>query len=131
MSTAEQLKLLRLFHYVVGALHALVGSVGFFYFFSGLAILFAPDAAFASFPTPEAHFVSWACVFMGLAIILFGWTMALCTIVSGRYIGRRIHRIFSVTVGAVNCAIFPFGTALGTCDILLLTREDVRREYAV
>ena len=66
---------------------------------------------------------------VGGAIILFGWTLGILTILSGRFIARRIHRTFSIVMGAINCALFPFGTVLGVFDIILLTKDELKRQY--
>jgi len=60
-------------------------------------------------------------VFMLAAIIL--------TVMSGRFIQRRVNRTFSIVVSGFLCLFFPFGTILGIFTIIVLTKESVMRLY--
>jgi len=131
MTPKEQLNLLAIFHYVVGGLHALFGSFGLFYVAFGLFIVLG---GFSNMPhsnaesAPPAFFGVIPVVF-GVVFVLIGWSLALLTIISGRRIARRKSRKFSIVVGAINCAIFPFGTALGVFTLILLVSAAGEREY--
>ncbi|MFM2166497.1 MAG: hypothetical protein RIS79_868 [Verrucomicrobiota bacterium] len=81
------------------------------------AMPFDPAAFFALFQ----WFYVIAALFMLAAVIL--------TAMSGRYIQRRVNRLFSLIVAGFLCMFFPFGTALGVFTFIVLTRESVRRLY--
>lgn len=49
---------------------------------------------------------------------------------SGRFIQRRVNRLFSLIVAGFLCLFFPFGTALGVFTFIVLTRDSVRRLYS-
>ncbi|MBL9180170.1 MAG: hypothetical protein JNM65_19060 [Verrucomicrobiaceae bacterium] len=84
----------------------------------GQPMPFDPQQFFALFQ----WFYVLAGVFMLAAVIL--------TVMSGRFIQRRVNRTFSIVVSGFLCLFFPFGTLLGIFTIIVLTRESVARLYA-
>jgi hypothetical protein len=122
----EQLRILSIFHYVVGGLHILFGSLGLCHVAMGLFLCFG-----AGGPQNQAPPAWFGLIFaaIGSGIVLIGWTLGTLTIVSGRRIAERQRRNFSVVMGCINCAFIPFGTVLGVFCIILLTRDDVRALY--
>jgi len=131
MTLKEQLNLLSIFHYVVGGLHALFGSFGLIHFTIGLCVLFGGFGSMAQTPPgnePPAFIGLFFAIF-GAVFVLLGWTLGTLTILSGRRIAQRRARKFSIVIGAINCAMFPFGTTLGVFTLILLTRDPVVREY--
>lgn len=130
MNRNEQLRILSIFHYVVGGLHALFGSFGLIHFFIGLSFVANPSIWNPPHAqnAPPAWF-GWIFLIAGGGFVLFGWTLGVLTVLSGRYIAARKNRMFSIVVGAVNCALMPFGTVLGVFDIILLTNDEVKAIY--
>lgn len=57
-----------------------------------------------------------------LVVIIF-------TMMSGRFIERRVNRTFSIVVAGCLCALAPFGTLLGIFTILILNRDSIIRLY--
>jgi hypothetical protein len=127
---AEHLRLLEIFHYVVGGIMALFASIPIIHVFVGLVMILNPDT-FANKGQGEAPpaFVGYLFAGIGSAAILIGWTMALLTAYSGRMIKRRQRRIFSIVIAAILCAFAPFGTVLGIFTIIVLTKESVMPLY--
>jgi len=128
MNLDEQLRILSIFHYVVGGLHALFGSFGLIHFFIGISMAVDPSLWASGAEAPPG----WVGLFFALfggAFVLFGWALGFVTILSGRYIAKRKHRIFSIVIGAINCAMMPIGTVLGVFDIILLTKDETRGQY--
>ena len=130
MTKPEQLDLLSIFHYIVGALHALFGSIGLIHFFIGCSFLRNPAAWGAPHQSPPPAGLGWFFALFGAVFVLSGWVLGIATALSGRFIAKRRHRKFSIVVGAINCAVVPFGTALGVFDIILLSGEDAKSIYA-
>jgi hypothetical protein len=128
----EHLKLLSIFHYIVGGLTIAFASIFIFHlvFISVLALhpeMFPSpkDHANPDFPKPLAYlFVAFISVF-----ILTGWIIGILTIWSGRCIKHQKHRMFSMVMAGINCAFFPFGTALGVFSLLVLLRDSVKEIY--
>jgi hypothetical protein len=125
----EHLKLLEIFHYVVAALCALFGSIPLIHVGLGLMMVLRP-AFFAGGQkdAPPAWF-GFIFITIGGILVLLGWTAAICTFISGRYLSKRKKRMFSFVMAAVLCMFMPFGTVLGVFTILVLNRESVQRLY--
>ena len=126
----ENLRLISTFHYVVGALHFLCFSFPLIHFFVGLAFVLNPPhmQGQGNEPFPPQLF---GLFFMGIggALVLFGWTLGVVTIMSGRRIAQRRSRTFSIVVAAINCAFMPFGTALGVFTLILLNKTEAQAQY--
>lgn len=123
---ADHLRIISIFHYIVGALHLIGSSVAIIHFSLGLLMMLRPGM-FGNNPPPP--FVGLLLALVGGMIILCGWTVGICTIYSGRCIQHRVRRTFSIVVAAINCVLFPLGTALGVFTLIVLMRDSVRRLY--
>ena len=122
----EQLRLISIFHYVVGALHMIGASVAIIHFSLGLLMILRP-AFFGNNPPPP--FIGVLFAFVGGMIVICGWALGICTIYSGRCIQRRVRRTFSIVIAAINCGLVPFGSVLGVFTLIVLMRDSVRRLY--
>ena len=123
---ADQLRLISIFHYVVGGIHLFGSSFALIHFVLGLLMILRPGM-FGNNPPPPFLGVLFTAI--GGAVIVCGWTLGICTIFSGRCIQRRVRRTFSIIIAAINCALVPFGTALGVFTLIVLMRDSVRRLY--
>lgn len=119
---AEQVRLLGLFHFVLGGLGLLGGLFLFLHFLFMHTIL-----SHAGSPMPR----------MSHLFIFFYFLMALCllagialNVLSGLFLLQRKARTFSIIVAGLNCLQFPFGTALGVFTIIVLMRDNVRALYS-
>jgi hypothetical protein len=138
----EHLRYLSIGHYVYGGLMMLCSSLFIGHVVLGIMTIrnpsmFAPPvpttgpgaaAAVVPPPVPPPIF-GWMFVGMGGGAVLLGWTLAICTIVSGRCIARRRARMFSLIMAGINCVNTPFGTALGVLTFIVLLRDSVRLAY--
>ena len=124
----EHLKLLEIFHYIVGGVAFLFACLPLIHLALGIAIIVAPESM-GSNSQPAPAFVGYLFAGMAIVFILIGWTSAICTIASGRMIARRKRRMFSIVMGGILCVFFPFGTALGVFTIIILSRESVKSLY--
>lgn len=129
MKLEEQLRLLSIFHYVVGGLHALLFSIGLIHCLAGLMMIIQPETFQGSNQSAPPAFFAWAFFLFGGGFVLFGWTMGALTAVSGWCIAKRRNYTFCIVMGAVNCALFPFGTVLGVFDLILLTKSEAKQLY--
>jgi len=126
----EHLKLLAIFHYVVGAIGALFACFPLIHVTLGAIMAFNPGffTEGQKGPPPPA-FVGYLFMLVGAFFILVGWSAAICTIVSGRFLARRKNRMFSFVVAALLCMFVPFGTVLGVFTIIVLSKESVQQLY--
>ncbi len=127
----EHLRLLKLFHYIVGGagcalacfplIHVLVGT---------MLMTESPMLREAGGPPPPAAFGLFFVVIGGL-FFLAGQTLSICMIVSGRYISQLRNHGFSFVVACISCLFFPFGTVLGVFTLVVLSRDSVKALYDV
>ncbi len=125
----EHLRLLSIFHYVVGGLAIVFSCFFLFHIFIGLMML--SDPGFFGNQTNNAppRFLGMLFVVLPLLMILFSWALGAVTIYSGVCLKHRKHRLYSLIVAGINCLNMPLGTALGIFTILVLMRDSVKRDY--
>jgi len=125
------LKALAICHYVWGGLVMLFSCMGIIYIVLGVMML--NDPSFMQNPRsnqpPPPRELGWLFVVMGSAAMLFGWTLGILTIISGRSMQKQRRRIFSLVIAGVNCISFPLGTTLGVFTFIVLCRDSVKRMY--
>lgn len=126
----EHLKLLALFHYIVGAIGALFACFPLIHVGLGVAMLLDSRMLQGSHGAPPPAFAGVFFVLLGGFLVLLGWAMAICTIISGRFLSKRKYRTFSFVIAAILCMFMPFGTVLGVFTIIVLSRDSVKTLYA-
>ena len=127
----EQLKLLATFHYVLAAVGALFACLPLLHVGLGLMMVTHPDFMSKGHnDSPPPAWFGYIFVIMGGFFVLFGWTAAICTFVSGRYLSQRRRKTFSFVVAAVLCIFMPFGTILGIFTLIILSRDSVQQLYS-
>lgn len=121
----EHLKLLSVFHYVVGGMIGLFACIPLIHVTVGLIFVFAPESMENSGDMPPAAF-GWMFVGIGAFCSLMGWTLATLVIAAGRKLSKRKSRTFCIVVAGILCAFAPIGTVLGVFTIMVLLRESVK-----
>lgn len=124
----EYLRLLSIFHYVVGGLAAVFACIPIFHLIFGLFIVLAPDK-FADHGNPPPAFLGWFFIIFAGVFILLGWTFSIFVLTAGRFLAKRKHYSFCLVMGGVECLFMPFGTVLGVFTILLLIQEPVKQLF--
>jgi hypothetical protein len=127
---SDHLRLLSIFHFVVGGLGVLgMAFLGLHFLF--FQMIFANPAMWKGNPNPppEGFFqiFQWFYLFMGLMLAVG----SAINLLSGWYLLQRKYRTFSLVVAGLDCLQIPFGTILGVFTIVVLTRESVRESYEV
>ena len=121
----EHLRLLSIFHYVMGGISALFACIPIFHVVMGLVFILAPHVFGHGRDQPPA-FIGWLFVILGGSFILLGWTFAALVLIAGKCLGRRKHYTYCFVVACVECLSVPFGTVLGVFTILVLNRASVK-----
>ena len=124
----EHLKLLSIFHYVVGGMAALFACLPILHLILGLFFILAPEKFGHGSQQPPA-FIGWFFVAFASVFILMGWTLAVLVLIAGTFIARRKHYTFCFVVACVECIFMPFGTVLGVFTILVLNRASVKESF--
>ncbi|MEW6368891.1 MAG: hypothetical protein AB1714_30040 [Acidobacteriota bacterium] len=125
----EHLRLLSIFHYVVGGLAGLFALLPIFHLVFGLFFILAPEK-FAGRGQPPMALFGWFFVIIAAVFITIGWAFAGAVLAAGRFLARRRHYMFCLVMGGIECIFMPFGTVLGVFTILVLVREPVKQLFA-
>lgn len=126
----QHLKLLSIFHYVVGGLMAFGACFPIIYIVIGLVFVINPQAMQAQNGPPPAAF-GWFFVVIGGMFVLIGWAIAACVLAAGRFLGNQTNYIFCLVIAAIECLSMPFGTILGVFTIVVLMRESVKDLFSM
>jgi hypothetical protein len=127
---AEHLRLLSIFHYVVGGLQALFACFPILHLLIGAFLVFGPGLhGHSGERLPTALMGSFFMIFAG-AWMLVGWTLAVCMVVAGRSLAQRRRHFFCLVVAGIEAALcMPLGTALGVLTIVVLIRPTVKQAF--
>ncbi len=127
----EHLRLLSIFHYIVGGLAALFSFFPLLYGGFGLFMLYASSHPQMQQGEPPPAFVGWILIGFGCFLFFVGEALAVCILLAGRFIARRRRYWFAFATACVECLFFPFGIILGVFTIIVLSRASVRRLFGV
>ncbi len=119
----EHIKLLSVFHYVMGGL-AILGIL----FLCLHYCLFRTVIGHAGLGGEARGFLGvfvWLYLLMGLVFL----AAAIGNFLSASYMRQRKNRAFSLVVAGVNCLQVPLGTVLGVFTIIVLMRGSVIQSY--
>lgn len=122
------LKLLSIFHYVVGGIMGFFALIPIIHVVFGLLFVFSPDLFEPKGQSPPAIF-GWIIAIVGMVAIAVGWTFAGCILATGRFLARRKHYWFCVVIAGIECLMMPFGTALGVFTIIVLMKDSVKARF--
>lgn len=126
-SDEEQLRLLSVFHYVVGGLGMLFSCFPIIHLALGIAMLVGAIEGEGG-ETPPTLF-AWLFVLLPAAFILVGWTVSLCILIAGHKLRARRSYTYCFLVACVECAFVPFGTVLGVFTIIVLNKDSVKKLF--
>ncbi len=127
----EQLKLLVIFHYVIGGMIIFFACFFIIHLVIGIVALANPQLFESHSHKGQGFppFLAYMFVGMGSLALVMGWTLGGLVIWSGRSIQKRRHRFLSLVVAGIMCIWIPFGTALGVFTFVLLMRPSVKALY--
>jgi hypothetical protein len=125
----DHLRLLSIFHYVVGGLAVLFALFPVLHLVLGLFLVFSPEK-FMDHGQPPPAFIGWLFVGVAAVMITAGWTLAALLLTTAHFLARQEHYMFCLAMACVECLFVPFGTALGVFTIIVLTRESVKQQFA-
>lgn len=121
----DHLRLLGVFHYVVGGLLAFFACLPLIHLALGLMMVFNPQFFGPAKDQPPPVFGWFFVIFAGV-FILAGWMMAILIAWAGRCLHRRRHYSFCFVMACVACLFMPFGTVLGAFTLIVLLRPTVK-----
>jgi hypothetical protein len=127
----QHLRLLSIFHYVVGGLTGLVACFPLIHVAIGLAMVYAPQSMSSRPGDEPPAAIGWFFTCIGGGMFVAGISMAACIVLAGRFITQRRRYWFVFVLACVQCAFFPFGIALGVFTLLVLSRPTVKTLFQV
>jgi succinate dehydrogenase/fumarate reductase cytochrome b subunit len=124
---AEHLRLLSIFHYIVGGLAALFSFFPLLYTTVGAIFIFVARHG-TSKPGEELppEFLGWIFAVIGSLLFLFGIAIAICILITARSLAKHTRYWFAFVTACIECLFIPFGTILGVFTIIVLSRESVK-----
>lgn len=123
----QHLKILSIFHYLVGGLIAVIASAFLFHFVVGVMMIVSPASMGGSPPPPPL--LGWLFALGGGGAVLCGWTIGIGMMLAGRFLSRRKHPLFCTVMAGIATLWQPFGTVLGVFTLLVLLRPSVKRLF--
>jgi hypothetical protein len=124
----EHLRLLSIFHYVVGGMIALFSCIPIIHVVLGIVMVAGP-AVFGAGNQPPPPFIGFLFIVIGGGIILLGWTLAALVIFAGRCLAQHTRYVYCLVVAALSCLFMPVGTVLGVFTIIVLMRPSVKGHF--
>lgn len=122
----EHLRMLSIFHYIVGGITALFSLIPVIHLVIGLALVTGRMEG----TDPEARMFGWLFVVFAGVFIACGLTLAGYIVYAGRCLQQRRRYLLCMVVAALSCMMMPFGTALGVFTLVTLTKPSVKALFA-
>jgi hypothetical protein len=127
----EHLRLLSIFHFVAAGmafmgLLFIAGHYAIFRLFLSDPHMWAKAAQGGATPAFVMAVFRWIYMVLGTWFALSG----IANVLSGIFMRRFRHRLFSLIVAGFNCFHMPLGTILGVFTFIVLSRDSVAKAYA-
>lgn len=122
----EHLRLLSIFHYLVGAITALFSLLPVLHLVVGLLLMTGRTGE----SDPVAAWMGGLFVTISATFIVGGLTLAGFMLHAGRCIARRRRHTLCLVVAGVECTLMPFGTVLGVFTLIALLKPQIRALFA-
>ena len=124
----SHLRVIAIFHYVLGGLAAVFSMFPVIHLAIGLVLVFSPQS-FDAQMSPPPKFVGWMFIGIAAVVIMIGLAFAICVIAAGRSLQKRKRYMFCLVMAGIECLFMPLGTVLGVFTIILLVKEDVKQLF--
>jgi hypothetical protein len=122
----QNLKLLSIFHYVVGAIMAVFACFPLIHIAIGFAML---SGAFDGRDAPPKFLGLFFIILPGI-MMLCGWTLTVCIFIAAGKLARHRARTYCLVIAGLECMFMPFGTVLGVFTIIVLMKDSVKELFA-
>jgi|ERR1700677_3852317 hypothetical protein len=121
----EHLKLLSIFHYIVGGLACFCGLLWILYIVSGIILIIA-SGSMASDDRMGASIGGVVAIVVGVFLFVLFEAYGIISIIAGRKFAKHQGYRFCFVLAVFTCLNFPLGTALGVFTIVVLNRPSVK-----
>lgn len=153
----EHIRLLSIFHYVVGGIGYLVSLFPIIHLAMGIFFLAAPEEFFEPPKPPKitgssigespsleikdssvevsdefpARLFGLLFTIIPAIIILCGFIVSTLIVIAGKRLASHRSHTFCLVVAGIECLIMPFGTILGVFTILTLLKPEARQLFGL
>ena len=124
----EHLKLLSIFHYIVGGLACFCGLLWILYIVSGIILIIA-SGSMASDDRMGASIGGVVAIVVGVFLFVLFEAYGILSIIAGRKYAKHQGYWFCFVLAVFTCLNFPLGTALGVFTIVVLNRPSVKAMF--
>lgn len=126
----QHLRLLPIFHYVVGGMLYLFGFFPIIHMILG--VLMVTGVLSGENEGDEAALKVMGCIFLLLPLLfmLCAWTLATLIIITGKKMTMRVSYTFCLVIAGIECLFMPLGTILGVFTIIVLSRPSVKSQFS-
>jgi hypothetical protein len=122
------LRLLSIFHYVVGGLAGLCACFPVFHIVWGVGLVTGTFGMQGQGQPPPPAF-GWIMILFGGGFIVVGWAFALGMVLAGWFLQERRGYLFCLVMAGLATLFSPHGTILGVFTILVLLRPSVKHLF--
>lgn len=126
---AGQIKLLAIFHYVLGGLTFLCACLPFIHVTIGVMMLNGKLPTQPGQPQIPPS-LGWLFIIVGSIFIAVGWAIAILMVVTGWKLQHQRSRLFCMVVAGIECVFVPLGTILGVFTLVLLAKDASKALFA-
>jgi hypothetical protein len=121
----DNLRLLSIFHYILAGISAAFACCPFIHVTIGIMMAFFPEEL-TSHGEPPPPFIGWFFIVIGSLFIVAGWTIAVCLLIAGRFLAKKMRYTYCLVMACIECVFVPFGVILGVFTIIILMRPSVK-----
>ncbi|MHB8974952.1 MAG: hypothetical protein ACYC4N_31375 [Pirellulaceae bacterium] len=129
----QHLRLLSIFHYILGGVGALFACFPVLHLVIGVTFLIAPEVMEQphgqGMPPLMATFLGVMFTVIPLIMMVLGWSFAVCLLFAGRFLAKHRHYTYCLVMAGISCVFVPFGTILGIFTIIVLMRPSVKQLF--
>jgi hypothetical protein len=125
---ADTLELLALFHYAVGALAGMLSLVPALFLFVNISL--TDPAVEATVRTQAQSALHGAAVAGAVGALVAGLLLGALLVWAGRCLADRRRWGLCRAAAILSCLFVPIGTILGLVTLSMISRPDVRAEFA-
>jgi hypothetical protein len=122
----QNLKLLGIFHYIMGGFTALFSCMFLLHVAMGIAMLCGALEGEGCSGTPPPRALGLLFTIFPSLLVLGGWTLGGCMIAAGRKLQHHRSHTFCLVIAGIECMLMPLGTILGVFTLVVLTKESTK-----
>jgi len=122
-NTQENLRLLSIFHYVLGGVTAVFSLIPLIHVFIGLALVFGKIPQHGN---DDPRLLGYIFIGVGAFVILFGLGFSALIAYAGRCLARRRRYTLCMVSAGIACLFMPLGTILGVFTLVMLSKPEVK-----